>query len=233
MATAATIISRAMRLLGVLDSGAAPTAEEYADGLVALNALIDEWNNDRLMIYAIKDETLTLTPGDGEYTIGSGANINTTRPVSVESAFIRVAGLDYHINIIGQRQYDSIVQKSSQSNIPEYLYYKPGMASGTLYLYPVPSEANVLHVQLRTPFTAFSLTSTAVTLPPGYEQALASNLAITFAPEFQAEPSAAVVKMARESLAGIKRVNSRPILADSGLGAMFGRSRSNIITDEA
>lgn len=234
MATAATIISRAMRLLGVLESGGTASSDELADGLTALNAMIDSWNNDRLAIYALQDESLTLVSGTGSYTIGSGGDLNTTRPVAIESAYVRVSSLDYPVEVYrDKKSYTAIIDKTAQSSFPEICYYETSMSTGRLYVYPVPDAANVMHLITRVPFTAFASTATTVTLPPGYEQALATNLAINLSPEFQVPVPAVVVEMARAALAGIKKVNSRPILAADDFSQMFSRNRSNIITDRA
>ena len=103
MATAATIINRALRLLGAISSGASADTDEMADGLIALNAMIDSWNNERLMIYAIQDESLTLVDGQASYTIGTSGNLNTTRPVSIEGAYVRASSLDYPVRILNEQ----------------------------------------------------------------------------------------------------------------------------------
>ncbi|UOF78811.1 tail adaptor [Caudoviricetes sp.] len=230
MATGQTLVNRALRLLGVISSGETPTSDESNDTLTAINAMLDSWRNDRLMCYALQDETLTLVASDSSYTIGTGGQLNTTRPVSIESCYCRASSIDYPVKIISFEDWNSIVDKTASSDIPECVYYEPTMATGTLRVWPVPNTANVLHLTTRVPLTALTLAGT-VSLPPGWEDSIASNGAIAIAPEFQVEPSSAVVKMANDSLKGIKRINSRPIMANTEMALMFGIQRSNIITD--
>lgn len=230
MATGQTLVNRSMRLLGLINSGESPTTSESDDALIAINAMLDSWRNDRLMTYAIQDETLTMVAGTSSYTDGTGGNLNTTRPVSIEGAFMRASDLDYPIRVISQEEYYSIVDKTATSDIVEVVYYEGTMATGTLRVWPVPTTTNVLHLQTRVPLTALVL-GTTVSLPPGWEDAIASNGAIAIAPEFQKEPSSAVVKMAQDSLKGIKRTNSRPIEARTDYSLMFGGRSSNIETD--
>lgn len=232
MATAATIINRALKLIGAIGSGESGSADELADGLVSLNAMIDAWNNDRLMIYAVQDETLTLVNGQVSYTIGSSGNLNTTRPVKIESAFLRVSDVDYPVDVIEVDEYNAIPDKAVTSDMVSHVYYKPSSPLGVLYVYPVPNTAQSLKLQTRVPFTAFAATSTTVALPQGYERALAYNLAIEIAPEYEKEPSGTVVRIANESLAAIKRTNSRPVMACTGLGGLFGGHLSRIETDQ-
>lgn len=230
MATAQTVINRALRLIGALDPEESPTANETANGLEALNGLIDSWRNDRLLVWSIANVTKTLTAGDGTYSIGNGADINTTRPVRIEGAYVTDGGIDYPIEVITESAYRNIADKTSKSDYPQFVYYDPAVANGTIYLYPVPSSAYVLTLSVWAPISTLATASTTVTLPPGYERALASNLAIDLAPEFQKQASQEVAKMARDSLAMIKKANIRPFSAKMEMAT--GR-RYNIESDGA
>lgn len=230
MATGQTLVNRSLRLLGVIASGASPTSSESNDVLAAINALLDSWRNDRLMAYALQNETLTLT-SNSSYTIGPSGNIDTTRPVSIESAFLRASNIDYPVTVLTSEEFNNIADKTSTSDIPEYIHYDNTMPTGTLKVWPTPSAANVLHITTRVPLTALTLSGT-VSLPPGWEEAIAANATINAAPEFQVEPSAVVVKMANDSLKSIKRINSRPIKAKNDIVALFGYHRSRIESDQ-
>ena len=213
MATAQTIIDRAMRLIGALESGESPSSDETADVLVALNQMIDSWRNDRLVAYQVNDYTLTLVSGTSEYTIGSGGDINQTRPVKIDSAFITENSIDYPVMIVSKGSYDAIPDKTTQSNIVDLLYYEPAYPTGNIKLYPTPNTANVLTVSVWEPISTLATAATSVSLPPGYERALTYNLAVDIAPEFQQQVPQAVVEIAVNSLAALKRVNIVPITA--------------------
>lgn len=231
MATGQTLVDRAGRLLGIVESGSSLTAEESADALIAVNAMLDSWRNDRLMAYALQDETLTMVVADASYTIGPSGDLNTTRPVSIESAFMREGGIDYPVRIVDAEEFNSIPDKTSTGNIVHFVYYEGTMATGTLKVWPVPTATNVLHITTRVPFTALTLAGT-VSLPPGWEDAIASNGAIAISAEFQLNPSQSVIKMAADSLRGIKRANSRPIMSKSDFRLMFSQRSSNIESDQ-
>jgi hypothetical protein len=226
------MIERAMRLLGQLESGGTPSTDEYADGLTAINAMLGSWNNERLMCYAIRDETVTMVSAQTSYTIGVGGDLVTTRPVEIADAYVVVSSISYPVRIMNESEYASIPDKTATAAYPDHIYYKPSMSTGTIYVYPVPNAASSLHILTRTPLAAFAATSDTVTLPPGWEEALATNLAVKWAPEFEVAASQDVREMAREAKANIKRINSRPMRAYTELPGLVGGHRSNILTDQ-
>lgn len=231
MATVQTICNRAVRLLGKLASNTNLGTNESADALVALNGLIDSWRNEELMCYARQTESLTLSASDASYTIGSGGDLNTTRPVTIEAAWYD-DGSGPRVRVIEDAEYDAIVDKTADGDYPDRVNYRATMSTGTLYVYPVPTATRTLKLRTRIVVSAFSAMSDAVTLPPGWEEALAYNLAIELAPEYQMEPSGAVMSRAVTAKAGIKRVNARPITAATELVVFMGGGRSNIQTGE-
>lgn len=232
MATVATIIDRSLRLLGQIPSGGHATTEEYADGLVALNALLDGWRNEKTMCYATRTESLTLSASTTSYTIGPAGDLVTTRPVDIEDAWIVQSNITYPVRVVTDGEYDAITTKTQSSSWPELVNYRGTMPAGTLYVWPPANAARTLNLRTRTPFTAFAATTDTVSLPPGWEDALAFNLAINMAPEFQTEASNSVVRRAMETRAAIKLLNSAPIMAVTELGAIFSSRKANILTDQ-
>jgi len=231
MADAQAIINRAMRLIGALSSGESPSSAESSDGLTALNAMLESWQLDRLTVFSFQDKTFTLVASDGSITLGAAGNI-TTRPDRIELVYITEDSTDYPVKMVTSGEWYSIASKTVESDIPEYGYYEPSYPLGILNLWPVPSAANTLHVIMWTPFTAFSALSTTVSLPPGYERAMAYNLAIDIAPEYEKKVSEEVAKIANDSLAAIRRGNNRPMEAGTDLPFLIGGGRrSNIVAD--
>lgn len=231
MATVQTLIDRALRMNGRLGSGRSPTANETADCLIALNAMLGSWRNERLLAYALVEHSLTLTANDGQYTIGSGGDINTTRPVKIESAFCRDDDLDTPIEVIDKTIWDRIGDKTETAEIVEYLYYDPAMSSGNLNFWPIPSVANAVKITVWAPLSEFSAASDTVTLPPGYEDALAYNLAVRISPEYGEGVTPLVIQLAQETKAAIKRVNIPRTTVNTDLSGMFSRQRVNIEND--
>lgn len=55
MATALDVIRRAMRLIGAIAEGEVPTAEQAADGLTSLQAMLGEWEGRGVRLGAVVD----------------------------------------------------------------------------------------------------------------------------------------------------------------------------------
>lgn len=219
MATALDIITRGMRMLGVIGSGQTPTAEEIADGLTILNAMLDSWSNERLTVHVLKQDNHTTT-GATSYSIGSGGTINSVRPIRIESAFLRENNVDTALEIISRREdYDSITNKS-RTGTGAYLYYDPVYPLGLIYVWPIPNGP-VLHISSWKPFSTFTALTDPVSLPPGYERAISANFAIDYASEFGVQVRGDVAEIAREAKANIKRANvtSSLMAFDSGLSS--------------
>ena len=203
MTTARNIIKRAFQLNGVLTKNEDPSGDEASDGLSSLNNMVASWSNDSLLIYARLSESFPLVSGQASYTIGTGANFNTTRPTQILSAFTRVGGIDYRASIINGVEYDNISQKGLANFVPEVLFYDGNNPVGTITLYPVPTTGT-LFLRTEKPLTSFATLDTDVDLPPGWERALIYNLSLETASEYGQPVNEAVYAIAMDALSKIK-----------------------------
>jgi hypothetical protein len=231
MATAQTIIDRALRLIGALESGESASGNEATDALTALNAMISSWQNERLYVYAMVDTALTLTISDASYTVGPSANFNVSpRPTKIEDIYVRDADIDYPVQLVDFERWDAIPDKSVTSDLPDTAYYNPTYTTGTLQLWPVPSKAVSLHIVTWSTLAEFASAGTSVSLPQGYERALAYGLAVELAPEYGKEASQTVLRTASEAIANIKRANNPTMTAYTELGMMMSGGKSDIVS---
>jgi len=225
--TADAITLFALRKLNVKEAGETLDADESADGLIAINDILDSWSNERYMQTNLVKLTQTLSASDGSYTFGSGGD-NSTRPQWIETAFIRDSNnYDLPLSIIDNEQYSNIFYKTNTNPYPRYLYYRAEYPLGVVELWPVPSVAYTLHMEVPAVHAAISAGSSSVDLAPGYIRALKWILATELAPEYK-EASNAVLRKANEAIAWIKRVNKkdRPRMA-SPIGRYLNRGRNN------
>ena len=206
MTTVRDILESALRKISALGSGESMTAEEAADGLKLLNQMISSWAADGATIYTESLDTYSMVAGDNTVTMGTGGDINTTRPVR----FLGFNALFGNVsNPIAERDvtfYSGIVDKTVQG-IPEIVWPDYNYPTMTLTFWPVPLGGITLNIYSEKPLAEFTNITDSVNLAPGYEMALIFNLAVIWAPDFEREASATVQSVAAKSLANIKRAN--------------------------
>jgi hypothetical protein len=222
MATALDMIKRSMRLIRVLGKDQQLTSEESADALAVLNTMLDAWSIERLMVYQIQQITYSWPAGQQSRTIGTAGQFATAWPISIESAFVTYQSQDYPLIICNNRtEYDALISKTVQSTIPEIFMFDQAYPTGNMYLYSVPSENVTLKLNTWKPLQSFTSLTTDLSLPPGYQMAIETNLPIYLAPEYGKEVSPSVMMMANKAKAAIKSVNVPTLVSqlDSGLSS--------------
>lgn len=225
------IIDRAYRLLHQVGEGVSANTAKSAAALQALNAMLDTWRLDRLMCVAVRDESIALVGADPSYTVGPAGDLNTTRPVKLEGAYVVVGAQSYRVAVIDEGQYSRIEQKALQGPYPEMVWYQATTPLGVLYPWPVPLGGPTLHILTRTPLAAVALVD-VFAFPPGWEDAMCSHLAVRLSPECETTPAETVYTLARDSMAAIKRTNMVPLHVESELTGLVTRGRVyNVISD--
>jgi hypothetical protein len=217
-----------------LCQGAAEALQIYAPGeqlldadasrlFLLLNQMIDSWSNESLTCYAILEQSVALQVGQLSYTIGPGGQINATRPIRIidgpgAAYLLDVNGNRYPIDVVPRDQWNQIWNISSTvtSTLPDTLFYDPQFPLGIINIYP--QYAGGLGVTAfwdsYLQLSDFASLTGAVSLPPGYERMIQTNLAIEAAPYFPtAVVSPALAKAASESKANVKRSNIRENVA--------------------
>jgi hypothetical protein len=207
MTTANDIITGALKLLGVLYKSETPSADESADALESLNDLLESWSNDDLMTYSLSTESFPLT-GAAQYTIGTGGDFNTQRPININNALVRIANIDYPLDIIPPEMFQQIPFKSITTMIPSFLTYDNGYPLGVIKMYTIPTAGGTLIMQLNKPLLALTSLTDSIALPTGWNKALKFNLAVDLAPTYGVQISEDVRKQAALSQAAIRRSTS-------------------------
>ena len=232
MATALSMISRAMRLAQVHTKGETLDSDEEQDGLTALNAMLDSWQVDRLFVYQIQQETFTWAVSQQTRTVGPAGNFVTTLPARVaDDCVFRVNDIDYPVALINVDAWSNIPDKTTTNSFPWWLYVEYGAALVTLYAYPIPNASLTFLLKSYKQLQTFSSLTTALALPPGYQRAIEYSLAEEFGPEFGATIDPGVRQIAAAARRIIKRQNSvTPVMA-SEAGYLNRRNTSYVYAD--
>jgi len=211
--TARTMIEYALQEIGAIAAGeSVPNADAQA-GLVRLNSLLDTWQTERLTIYNLARQAYALVANQASYTIGAtGANWTcTVRPTWIQRAgMLDTENIESPVEILTQDQWANLTDKTLTSTDATALYYNPTFPLGTVYLYPVPTDATVQAIlYLPTPLVAGLTLDSALVLAPAYEEAIRYNLAIRLCPIMGKQVDPTVATLAVESKATVKRANGR------------------------
>ena len=221
MTAVRSIITRAVRLLGAVAQGTPLPAGDAADGLTALNSMLEAWNINSLNVYTKNFNVYTLIVGKQTYTIGPTGDIQVApqlRPTTIDRALLRVLStvpnIELPIKMVEDEEWSEIAVKTLSSTYPTRMYSTGDFPNMTLYLWPIPSEANQLILWTWNQVLAVADINTDLSLPPGYERAIIYNLAMELSAEYGLMPSPVVSQIAVDSLAQVKRINSIPLYLD-------------------
>jgi len=202
--TAQTIIDGAFLLIQI----SAPQTADRTAGLIVLNDMLGTWGADGLLVPYMTVENFALIASQQTYTIGSGGDFDTVRPIKIENAYIRdSSNNDYPVEVLmSKKEWNEISLKSTEAR-PERLYYDPQYPLGKIYFDFTPDAAETLYVDTWKSLTELAATSTSVDLPDMYKRALKYNLAVDLAPIYGRELMPAVISGATESRSVIANIN--------------------------
>lgn len=214
--TALTLIRDALGLTNSVGVDQTLTADEVSDSLRAFNDVLEEWSTQSLAVYGQANQTFTTVNGQATYTIGSGGNWNTTRPVRInEPAYSTINGVTFPYVSITQQQYNLIGYKSQPgggTDIGQSYLYVNEDPLGLITLWPVPNAAFSITFSIDRVLSQVTNAATSISFPPGYAKAFKYTLAVELAPLFGTRISEwpDVVALQKQTLASIKRANKKP-----------------------
>jgi len=224
--TAGDLITAAFLKIGV-DS---PTAAHTASALISLNNMVSSWGGE-LMAPSLTRENFTLTAGTASYTIGAAGVFATVRPIRIESAFLRdTDGYDWPLDIVSVKDINAVTYKTTEAK-PGRMYFAPEETLAKIVFECEPDIAYVLYIDSWKNFTEFALTTTTVTLPNEYKEAIVYNLAVSLAEDWDRVVSSTVQQRAQDTKYLISAANAatRPV-PTAKFDLMIGRTY-NITTD--
>lgn len=216
--TARDIITATLRSIRVLGVGDPLPAEDANDALNRLNDWLDSLALERLTMYYVLRTTKMLANNIQSYSIGTGGDINITRPVHIESAGLILdvtvpTPFEKPMEVWTDQRWQGCRQKTLESAYPTAIYYDHNWTAGLarVYLWPIPIACALTQLVLYTPIALleFATLDTDYTFPPGYRRFIRTNFAQEIASEYGKQLTADQTMAARQSKAQIKRGNVR------------------------
>jgi len=206
--TAQTIIEAAFRKAGINN----PSSTDKLEAFESLNNMISSWGVEFLNHYTVR-ESLALTIGTAEYTIGPTGDLVTVRPLSLKGAYLQNSeGIDTPLDLIGDAGYSDISDKDYEST-PSAVYFVPETPNAKVIFSCKPSSALTAYFSFEKNFTEFASLTTTFALPNEYKEALIYNLAIPIMEDRGVEVRQTVyetAKRTKEAIARLKAINEPP-----------------------
>lgn len=218
MRTAGEIAQRAMVRAGVLASGETPKAPEMSDAITSLGDMLDSWSLERLTVFGTSTQEVTMY-GQSSFTIGPSGQVHGTRPNSFVSGFVRGQSGDTPVYQVSTAFMDSVSSKGITGDAC-WISLNGTMPDATVRLWPVPF--GVLHMRVTQPMRAIADPTDELDLPPGWYQALVTNLAVHLCEEYGQPVTATLAATAAEAKGVIKRANIEPAVAQFDMALLSG-----------
>jgi hypothetical protein len=181
-------IEAALRSLGVLALDQTPSATEYTNALVKLNALVGEFRTKGLQIWHRTTYTMSLVNGTSSYTIGSGQTLNTPYPIHLLQVVRADANQGTRIPVEVIADYNFNLLPSNSSGVPIQVTYQPKVNLGVIKVWPTPDSYAATNVTLTLtylrPIEYFSASTDTADFPEEWVSAIIYNLAVRMAPEY-------------------------------------------------
>lgn len=204
---ASDLIKKSMQIIGALGPNETMTAVELQDGLAALNDVLETWSTESLNVWQTAVDTFALTISQPSYTIGTGGNFNTSRPVAISNAYCTLSGIDFPVDIVNFDIYQAIPIKTITGGPVERIAYVNDFPLGIIYVFPVPSQAMTLSLDIQTILSSVASGATSISYPPGYARALQYAVAAEIAPQYGRELTPTQIALMTTSIAAIKKSN--------------------------
>lgn len=227
--TAIQLITRAMRICRAIGKGEVPDADEARDGLMALNAMMDNWAVQRLLVYRIDEWAVSLLAGIYEYDVPTLYETVDETPVWwVRGCNIDVDGVRRPVQPIGPVQWGQLSDRS-KTGPAQFFWWRTTPYVPKIYVYPTPDKSYDLYMTIWSRLQRFSSTAQYVNVPAGYLHAMAFSLAEILAPEYGAAPDANIAAIAAKGRNALLHINAPRMVSEQNddmwnAGLYSGRS---------
>lgn len=205
-ATAYSIITDALKEIGVLAEGDTPSSAMANDALRALNRIMALLSNYGEFAYAPSSITMPLT-GQSSFTVGPSGQAVFDRPLRIDTAWTDLNGISFPCEVVDNQKFDAISFKGALSSYPSCLWYESLLPNGVVHVWPA-STGGTLTCRVLDLVNSFSNLTQSLVMPLGYEELLVKKLAVSIAPQYPAGVlSPLTVKAATEAWNAISTTN--------------------------
>jgi hypothetical protein len=198
---AQALITDAARAIQAIASGETLNGAELSDGLISLNKLVDQWAALGLLIMQLTEGQINLAGANQPYSLGY-------RPAKIKSAYCDSGSLQSPVEICSAEQWSQIVDQSRSGKFATHMICDYAIPNSNILWWP--TATGTLHLFYFAPLTQWpDLSTTAITLGPGYARGLTLNLAVDLAEQYGKTVTQSLMAAAQQSKSDIALANSR------------------------
>lgn len=167
------------RIAGILTApGRGLSDSEETEALYVLNAMLDSWATERLLVYATLRSTFPVTAFKGQYTIGLPSNTGTwdtttsswdqqqqswdqtgyspdwklPRPPRIERAgYVYLSSdppVEQPMDVMSDQEWESLSPKTLTGAIPYKIYYQAFVPLGVVNVWPIPDGSYQIQIAI-------------------------------------------------------------------------------------
>lgn len=206
------IITGALRLIGAIQTGETPPAEEYEDALASLNGLIKHFQASGIHVWSEIDAILLLQPNQTRYEIGPGSADQCfyskdwtddmrlpggpptpsplPRPLKVPAArryrFAPPGGtpIETPMGVLSRLDYAALPNKTN-TGTPTAFFFDPQLGRAVMHIWPAPiSTDDAIRFTAQRPIEDFDTQRNTADVPVEWISCLRFNLAVELALEY-------------------------------------------------
>lgn len=201
--------------IGAVDPGEGLSATQIANALVSANQMLGSWSIDqRFILQVLVTQTLTLTSGVQNYTIGSGGAFNlSARPAAIiaanadvttaaATAYAATGDPQYApgavasnnkmicpLKILTAEEWTALPLRDIAKVFPRALFYDRANVAGLGKVYIDNQLGGTLDIVTWVALSQFVDATTALTVPdPAYLELMEYGLAVRMLPQFPGLP---------------------------------------------
>lgn len=195
--TARDMVTQAMREIGVLASGEAPTSDEMSDAIVRLNSMLKSYAAKGLNLWRDTAGTIDLAAGESSKLVPEAVAVMDARAV--------VNGYERLLSQIEPDEYAVLPNKGTRGAPVSYTIIRTTTGL-TLQLWPVPAEAVTIAYRYGRITADVIEPADPVDVPQMFQEAVWKALAVRIAPMFgQARADPQTVQMVAAQAADLER----------------------------
>jgi hypothetical protein len=127
-------------LAGLTQRGEAPSAEDAARGLRDLNLMLKTWGTDPKLFIVAEGVVTPLVLATASYSVPLARRVVEARR--------RYSGIDTPLQPLSRQEYYDLPNKA-QTGSANSFYFDPQRSTRTLYIWPVPTAAEVSGATIR------------------------------------------------------------------------------------